>query len=502
MPQTMLGPYRLDALLGRGGMGEVYRAYDTEQDRRVALKVLPAALSQDPEYRGRFRREAKLASGLTDPHVVPIHRYGEIDGQLFLDMRLVDGDDLAAVLRRDGPLSPEAAVRLVEQVGSALDAAHREGLVHRDVKPSNVFLTRPGSPDGPRFAYLGDFGIARNLSGDGSAVLTAVGTAVGTPDYMAPERFLGHKVDGRADVYALACLLYECLTGGRPFIRDEMPSLMHAHLTVPPPRPSVHGTVPPGFDTVVARGMAKDPAHRTATAGELAAQARAVLAPRAAAGTVLFTDDATRPLVPVPRSPQVHTPPPHTPPPHTPQPYTAQPHTPPPHTPPPHTPQPHTPAPPTAHPPWGAVPHAASTPPPAPPTAQQTPPPTPHPLTPPPDSAARDAVERRLTLGALAGVLLIITPFPVSWNVPIFWSLVLALGTSWLLNRTPRAQRPKDWVVQKLVPSAFMIFIATAFVSGIWMVIVEEPVARRFGFAAIALGVFAGWKRSRRSTVT
>ncbi|MDT7579865.1 MAG: serine/threonine kinase PknH, partial [Pseudonocardiales bacterium] len=308
MPQTMLGPYRLDALLGRGGMGEVYRAYDTEHDRRVALKVLPAALSEDPEYRGRFRREAKLASGLTDPHVVPIHRYGEIDGQLFLDMRLVDGDDLAAVLRRDGPLTPEAAVRLVEQVASALDAAHREGLVHRDVKPSNIFLTRPGSPDAPRFAYLGDFGIARNLSGAG-AVLTATGTAVGTPDYMAPERFLGHRVDGRSDVYALACVLYECLTGGRPFVRDEMPSVMHAHLTVPPPRPSVHHGVPSGFDAIVTRGMAKDPAQRHATAGELAAQARAVLtAWQRHTPTVGFTDTETRPLIPVPRVPRAHTP--------------------------------------------------------------------------------------------------------------------------------------------------------------------------------------------------
>jgi serine/threonine protein kinase len=265
----MFGPYRLDGLLGQGGMGRVYRAFDTDQDRPVALKVLPAALSADPEYRQRFRREAKVASQLTDPHVVPIHRHGEIDGQLFLDMRLVDGDDLSRVLRRDGPPDPDAAVRVVEQVASALDAAHDAGLVHRDVKPANVFLTRRD-----RFAYLGDFGIARDAA---SSTLTATGTTLGTLDYMAPERFLGRPVDARADVYALACLLYETLTGRKPFPGDELPALMNAHLNLAPPRPSDVRRLPPALDAVVARGMAKNPAYRFASAGELARAARAAL---------------------------------------------------------------------------------------------------------------------------------------------------------------------------------------------------------------------------------
>jgi hypothetical protein len=283
----MFGPYRLDGLLGHGGMGRVFRAFDTEMDRPVALKVLTAELSADPEYRERFRREAKVASGLTDPHVVPIHRHGEVGGQLFLDMRLVEGDDLFQVLRDTGPLDVDAAVRVIEHVASALDAAHEAGLVHRDVKPANVFLTR-GHPGTPRFAYLGDFGIARPASG-GS--LTATGATVGTLDYMAPERFRGREIDGRADVYALGCLLHEALTGRKPFPDTEPAALMASHLTADPPRPSDFGPVPVGLDGVVARGMAKDPVARYGTAGGLAAEARAVSTPVAAGPAAAATTE-------------------------------------------------------------------------------------------------------------------------------------------------------------------------------------------------------------------
>ena len=209
----LFGPYRLEELIGRGGMGEVYRAHDTVRDRVVALKILPTAMAVNPRFEARFRRESQLVARLSAPHIVPIHDFGEIDGRLFLDMRLVRGVDLATVLE-SGPLAPPRAVEMISQVASALDAAHADGLVHRDIKPSNVLYVgdprerRPGA-DHSDFVYLVDFGIARNLE-EGTS-LTATGHAVGTLGYMAPERFSGEPSDRRIDVYALACTLYEAL---------------------------------------------------------------------------------------------------------------------------------------------------------------------------------------------------------------------------------------------------------------------------------------------------
>ncbi|HEV7421447.1 MAG TPA: transporter substrate-binding domain-containing protein [Mycobacterium sp.] len=270
MDATPFGHYELLELLGRGGMGQVFRAHDTLTDRIVALKVLPSHLAGDPVFQQRFRREAHAAAGLNDPHVVPIHGYGEIDGQLYLDMRLIDGEDLGTVLSEvDGPLAPERAVTIVEQVAAALDAAHAVGLVHRDVKPSNIFVAARD------FVYLIDFGIARTTTQTG---LTSVGSTLGTMAYMAPERFKTGYSDPRSDIYALTCVLYECLTGHRPYSGDSLEQQLAGHLVTPPPRPSAtNPTLPRGFDEVVAKGMAKDPDRRYQSAAELADAARSVL---------------------------------------------------------------------------------------------------------------------------------------------------------------------------------------------------------------------------------
>jgi serine/threonine protein kinase, bacterial len=268
---TPFGRYRLIELLGRGGMGEVWRAHDTDTDRKVAIKVLPANLSEDDEFQRRFRREAHAAARLNSPHVIPIHHYGEIDGRLYVDMRLVEGRDLAAVLA-DGPLDPARAVRIIEQVAKALHAAHNVGLLHRDIKPSNIVL------DEDDFAYLIDFGIARTLN---DTRMTKTGNTIGTFAYIAPERLRTGTEDARADIYSLACVLYECLTGHPPFPGDTMGPLINAHLNTPPPRPSINQTnVPPAVDEVIATGMAKDPDNRYATTVELANAAHdAITAP-------------------------------------------------------------------------------------------------------------------------------------------------------------------------------------------------------------------------------
>jgi serine/threonine-protein kinase len=265
----MFGPYQLKRALGRGGMGEVYEAEHTVKGWTVALKLMSESVSSDPVFRERMRREARITGRLQEPHVVPIHDYGEIDGQMFLEMRLIEGTDLDTLLKRFGSLSPPRAVAILTQIASALDAAHAAGVTHRDVKPPNILVTRDD------FAYLVDFGIA---SANTDEKLTQFGTAVGTWKYMAPERFSNDPVDYRADIYSLACVLYECLTGSPPYASDSAGVLVTAHLMEPIPQPSAkRAGVPRAFDAVIARGMAKKPQDRYASAGDLARAAHEAL---------------------------------------------------------------------------------------------------------------------------------------------------------------------------------------------------------------------------------
>ncbi len=248
MEGTRFGQYELLELLGRGGMGEVYRARDTKTDRIIALKVLPIQMARDEVFKERFRREAQAASGVNDPHVVPIHGYGEIDGRLYLDMRLIEGENLGNLLaQRDTPLGPRLGAVVVEQVASALDSAHANGLVHRDVKPTNILISDR------EFVYLIDFGLARAA---GEAGLTTAGSTLGTLAYMAPERFSGGQSDTRSDIYALTCVFYECLTGKHPYPSDSLEQQIAGHLMSTPPRPSDGDPSLAALDSVIAKGMA------------------------------------------------------------------------------------------------------------------------------------------------------------------------------------------------------------------------------------------------------
>jgi len=266
---SMFGKYQLNRLLGQGGMGEVYEARDTSKDRTVALKILPEELSRDDGFRTRFQRESRAAAMLEEPHVIPIHDWGEIDGNLYIDMRLVRGQDLHELLQR-GPLEPERAVGIIRQIAAALDAAHAQGLIHRDVKPQNILITAVED-----FAYLIDFGIAQNR---GDTRLTFAGSAIGSFAYMAPERFEDRLTTPAVDTYSLAGVLYEALTGQPPFKVGSMEQVIAAHLSSPPPQPSaINPRIPAAFDDVIARGMAKDPDDRYGSPGALGRAAQRAL---------------------------------------------------------------------------------------------------------------------------------------------------------------------------------------------------------------------------------
>ncbi|PWU22868.1 MAG: hypothetical protein C5B48_09575 [Candidatus Rokuibacteriota bacterium] len=243
-------------------MGTVYLATHQRLGRKAALKVIAADLAHDHGFRARFLRESELAASLDHPNVIPIYDAGEADGALYLAMRYVDGPSLQSVISERGSLAPADTLRIAEQVGGALDAAHRAGLVHRDVKPANILLAEQGS-----HAYLCDFGLARRTD---STELTRTGIFLGTVDYCAPEQIEGRPLDGRTDVYSLGCVVFHCLVGRPPFVRDSEFAVLQAHLKDPPPSLSeLQPGLPSSLDRAIAEAMAKDRDARYATAHEL-----------------------------------------------------------------------------------------------------------------------------------------------------------------------------------------------------------------------------------------
>ena len=257
---TELAGYRIQSLLGWGGMSVVYVAEDLRLKRRVALKLLAAGLAEDESFRDRFLRESELAASIDHPNIVPIFEAGTTEDLLFIAMRYVEGGDLAERLQL-GRLDPADAISILAQLASALDAAHARGLVHRDVKPSNVLLDTGARPDGSDHVYLADFGLTRRVSEE--AGIGDDGHLLGTIDYVAPERIAGEEIDGRADVYSLGCVLYECLVGQPPFRRDSDLAVVFAHLETESPAPSERRPeLPPALDAVIAQALAKDPEQR------------------------------------------------------------------------------------------------------------------------------------------------------------------------------------------------------------------------------------------------
>jgi serine/threonine protein kinase len=252
-----LGPYRLEEILGEGQMGIVYRAARDPAGTPVALKLLRAELSADPVYRRRFTREGEIASGLDHPHLVRVLDVGEIEGRHFIAAEYVPGSSLAERIAHTGQLAPSELVRLVTHLGSALDALHRLGLVHRDVKPSNVMVDEDGA------GALTDFGLAR---GDAHTVLTKQGLVVGTIDYLAPEIIRGERATAASDIYALGCVAYECMAGSPPFAHKSFAEACLAHLREEPPNPR-RGRSDVNEQLVVSllTALAKDPARRPAT---------------------------------------------------------------------------------------------------------------------------------------------------------------------------------------------------------------------------------------------
>jgi serine/threonine-protein kinase len=285
---TEFAGYRLRSVISRGGMSVVFQAENPRLGSMVALKVIDPELAANDVFRARFLEESRIAASLNHPHVIPIYDVGPYDGLLFIAMRYVAGTDLRSLLRKHGPLSPADSLFLIGQAAMALDAAHRRGLVHRDVKPGNLLIER-GEDDDPDHVYLADFGITKHtMSRSG---LTATGEFMGTIDYVAPEQIRGGGVDARADQYSLGCVLYESLTGQVPFAKDLDAAVIWAHVEEAPPAPSsVRQDLPPSLDAVVTRAMAKDPADRYPTCRAMVDAARVALGGIAAGPRTVIAD--------------------------------------------------------------------------------------------------------------------------------------------------------------------------------------------------------------------
>src|SRR5919199_834832 len=260
--------HRIEGIAGQGGMGVVYKATDLRLKRVVALKLIAPRFAEDPEFRRRFEQESELAASIRHPNVITIYSAGEAEGSLYITMELVEGTDLKEVISYYGALDPAFSARVIAQVAGALDAAHSRGLIHRDVKPANILLSQE---NGNYHAYLTDFGLTKRMTGgEGQSGLTQAGSFVGTLDYIAPEQLKGEGVDARTDVYSLACVFFQALTGQVPYPRDSEPAKMWAHVGEPPPHVNqMAPQLPAELDRVVQTGMAKDPNQRFQSAGQL-----------------------------------------------------------------------------------------------------------------------------------------------------------------------------------------------------------------------------------------
>jgi serine/threonine-protein kinase len=298
---TEFAGYRIEGLLGRGGMGVVYRAEHPRLGATIALKVMDPELAMDEVFRERFVREARAAAAIKHPSIIPIYDAGEWNGDLFIAMRFIEGEELRSLIRRDGALPAQQTYVIGLQIASALDAAHRKGLIHRDVKPGNILIEPGPDPDSAPIAYLADLGLTKHV--DSHSGVTGSGELLGTIDYIAPEQISGSRADGSADVYSLACVLFECLTGTVPYLRENQAAVLWAHLHDEVPRAtSVNPSLPPAVDAALARGMAKSPDDRFPTARALV---EALQAPLEATTTVSRNGAETpsAPTSPLPEPP-------------------------------------------------------------------------------------------------------------------------------------------------------------------------------------------------------